>query len=371
MIISGIWIIISDKILFLFVKEVSILTSLQIVKGWVFIIFTTLLLIKLIHSDNKKNNKIEEILQEREKQLLTLINTIPDFVIFKDGEGRWLQANKVALRLFELDDDTYRTKSDIELANISNLYRELHYCNETDEIAWNSKTNICIEEMIIKSNGEPKIFEVIKVPSFHSNGSRKGLVVIGRDITDRKKGEETIQYLAYHDPLTELPNRRLFKERLIQTLDKAKNEKLNLSIIFIDIDHFKNINDTLGHAIGDSILKIVAKNLKSCFQQDEVVARIGGDEFTVLIPKISGIEDIKIIATKILNTFKHPIKVKDHDLFISLSIGISLYPYHGYDTETLIKHADTAMYYAKHQGKNQFQIYNKEIDAYPIQKIEQ
>jgi diguanylate cyclase (GGDEF)-like protein/PAS domain S-box-containing protein len=190
------------------------------------------------------------------------------------------------------------------------------------------------------------------------------------DITERKRNEETIQNLAFYDSLTSLPNRSLFIDRLKQELAKAKRQRQMMAVMFIDLDRFKAINDTLGHATGDLLLQAVAKRLKESIREGDTVSRLGGDEFLLLFPDITQVKDASVIAEKIVHRCSEAFTVNNKDLFISASLGISIFPENSDSIEPLIKHADTAMYYAKQQGRNNYQFYSPQIDAYTTEKLE-
>ena len=190
------------------------------------------------------------------------------------------------------------------------------------------------------------------------------------DISDRKRNEETIRNLAFYDSLTGLPNRSLFIDRMLQELAKAKRQRQMMAVIFIDLDRFKVINDTLGHATGDLLLQAVAQQLKESIREGDTVSRLGGDEFLLLFPDITQVKDVSVIAEKIVHKFSEAFMVNDKELYISASLGISIFPDNSDSTETLIKHADTAMYYAKQQGRNNYQFYSPKIDAYTTKKLE-
>lgn len=184
-----------------------------------------------------------------------------------------------------------------------------------------------------------------------------GTYGIARDVTEKKKSEKIIHFQAYHDNLTRLPNRTLLKDRLIQAISHAKRNNTKLSVMFLDLDRFKNINDTLGHMVGDSLLKAVAERLKKCLREGDTLARIGGDEFTILLPEIHGREDSELIAKKIIDTLKTPFNLVEQEIFVSTSIGIAHYPDDGETIESLLKHADIAMYAIKNKGKDGYQFY--------------
>ncbi|HET6419046.1 MAG TPA: EAL domain-containing protein [Geobacteraceae bacterium] len=178
-----------------------------------------------------------------------------------------------------------------------------------------------------------------------------------------RRQNEYILQIAYYDPLTGLPNRQLFKEILNQSLAHAQRHKRLLAVLFLDLDRFKVINDTLGHAVGDQLLQAVALRLKQCCRRDEdMVSRRGGDEFIVLLPDLDSVQEAVNVARKIIDSFALAFVIPGHELFIGTCIGISLFPNDGADGETLIKNADMAMYCAKEQGRNRFHLYNPSMD---------
>ncbi len=196
------------------------------------------------------------------------------------------------------------------------------------------------------------------------NASGKAVRAIGTmmDITQRKQAEEIIRYQAVYDQLTGLPNRILFNDRLQASLIKAKKHKKMLAVMFLDLDRFKKINDTLGHATGDRLLEGFAGRISDCLRSTDTVARWGGDEFTVLLPDINCLEDAVKTAQRILDNLKPAFKLEEQSLHISSSIGIALYPNDGEDSETLVKNADAALYRAKERGRNNYQLYTSAMN---------
>lgn len=183
-------------------------------------------------------------------------------------------------------------------------------------------------------------------------------VAIFSDISVLKHAEQRFQHLAHHDALTGLPNRLLFEDRLQQTLAQASRQDQMVAVLFIDLDNFKAINDTQGHAVGDQLMRITAERLTGCVRSADTVARHGGDEFTALLVNITRIADAELVARKILDVLAQAFVIGGLELFITASIGIALYPADGIDTDTLTHHADSAMYRAKQAGKNKFDLYN-------------
>jgi diguanylate cyclase (GGDEF)-like protein/PAS domain S-box-containing protein len=179
------------------------------------------------------------------------------------------------------------------------------------------------------------------------------------DITARKLLETRLENLAHFDALANVPNRTLFNDRLKLALSYAKREKKMLAVMFIDLDLFKEINDLYGHETGDIVLKKVSRQLVSCVRESDTVARMGGDEFVILLPIVDDIDDVKLVASKIVNTVAQPIKVAKTHLHITCSIGIAIYPQHGNDEKLLVINADLAMYQAKKSGKNQAHFFEE------------
>lgn len=189
------------------------------------------------------------------------------------------------------------------------------------------------------------------------------------DVTEQRRAEEKAQYLAYYDSITNLPNRALCKERLKHAILHAHRSDKMLSVLFLDLDRFNVVNDTLGHAAGDILLKQVAEKLQECIHEDELVARIGGDEFLLILPEISSEKEVTKIAGDVLNIFNQPFIIQDKEIFISTSMGISFYPHDGMDVETLFKNADTALYRAKERGRNNYQFYASKMNDRALERL--
>ncbi len=189
------------------------------------------------------------------------------------------------------------------------------------------------------------------------------------DITDRKEAERQIEYQAYHDALTDLPNRMLFLDRLSVAIAHAQRFGGHVAVMFLDLDHFKFINDTLGHTIGDLLLRAVADRLAESLRGEDTVARIGGDEFTILLSNLPAQSDSSTVAQKILDSIAHPFRIEGHELFVTTSVGIALYPIDGADPEALLKNADSAMYRAKELGRNNFQLCTPAMNARALDRL--
>ncbi|MEF8730098.1 MAG: diguanylate cyclase [Accumulibacter sp.] len=196
------------------------------------------------------------------------------------------------------------------------------------------------------------------------NGRIQHFVAIKQDISERKASEERVQHLAHHDQLTDLPNRALLSDRLAQALAQVRRDRATLALMFLDLDQFKPVNDTLGHDVGDLLLQEVALRLKSCVPREtDTVARLGGDEFVILLAQLERAMDAVLVANKVLAALRRPFLIGPHAIAISVSIGITVYPQHGEDVGQLLKNADTAMYYAKKAGRNCYRFFRVVTEA--------
>ena len=200
--------------------------------------------------------------------------------------------------------------------------------------------------------------------SFGETGGGRRRVYTGilRDVTRKLQSEQQIERLAYHDLLTGLPNRALFHDRLANTLTRAQRQDEKVAVMFLDLDEFKSINDSLGHTRGDAVLREIGSRLKSCLRGQDTAARLGGDEFIVFLPQVGDTMEVAQVAAKILSAIARPMEIDGESLFLTASIGISVFPTDGKDRETLLSHADTAMYRAKEQGSNTFEFFTPEMN---------
>ncbi len=223
---------------------------------------------------------------------------------------------------------------------------------------------------------QTKTLEILATPLWDAHGEISGIIESVRDITDRVsiqnellQKQKSLDYLAYHDPLTDLPNRLLFFDRLKQALYIAHRSTSKLALLFIDIDHFKEINDSLGHSLGDRLLKAISRRLEGNIRENDTVARLGGDEFTVIMGQLLDQRFAAKFAQKLIECLRDPIHIDGHDFSVTTSIGISLYPEDGSDSETLLKNADAAMYRAKSVGRNTFQFYTEDMTIKAFERV--
>lgn len=429
-----------------------------------------------------------------EESFQALIDASPDFIAVKDGFGRWQVLNQAGLDLYDLQGKTWQNKTDNELAALMSPDHLAHFqaCMESDEIAWKAGKPSHFTEVAQTAVSGLRIFEVIKSPIYNIDGSRRLLVVLGRDVTEktqaeeklklaaqvllnsreavvitdadnsilsvnraftevtgytaeevigknprllssgrqskefyhmlwhqlevegswrgeiwnrdksgriypewldismvrdqggkvthhiaifsditqRKETEQQLEFLAYHDPLTRLPNRLLLRDRFDKSSATSLRNKTTTALLFLDLDQFKNVNDTLGHEIGDQLLLGVAERLGDCVRDTDTISRLGGDEFVILLTDMQNIGMIAAIAQKVLENLATPFDIGGHILGTSFSIGIALYPDDGTDFDTLLKLADAAMYYAKDCGRNTYRFYTEQMNIRALERMQ-
>lgn len=218
-------------------------------------------------------------------------------------------------------------------------------------------------------NGRPVYYSVSGRPFLSDDGRFLGYRGIGKDVTRQREADQQIQFLARHDALTGLPNRILFSETLVQTLHNSARHKRRFALLFIDLDRFKDINDTLGHESGDRLLREMAQRLRDTLRGGDFIARLGGDEFVVLLPEIEIGSDSAIVARKLLSALTQPVVLEGQECRVTASIGISEYPTDAKDEHTLMKNADIAMYHAKEQGKNNFQFFSESLRSRSLERL--
>jgi diguanylate cyclase (GGDEF)-like protein/PAS domain S-box-containing protein len=317
-----------------------------------------------------ENNMMQYRLLKSEILHRYIVNKSPDIVYMLNSKGVFTFVNERMEKTLGYDKNDVVGKHYSSIIHDDDLEMAKYTFNER-RTGKRASANVELRLKCKDNAQDPRSFDTLLLPtSINSfglyktkNGNEKfiGTYGIARDVTEKKKSEKIIHFQAYHDNLTRLPNRILLKDRLVQAMSYAKRNKNKLSVMFLDLDRFKNINDTLGHMVGDKLLQAVAKRLKKCLREGDTLARIGGDEFTVLLPEIHGQHDSELIAQKIINTLKTPFNLVEHEIFVSTSIGIAQYPDDGENIESLLKHADIAMYAIKNKGKDGYQFYTSSM----------
>ncbi|MFO7550394.1 MAG: diguanylate cyclase [Haliea sp.] len=288
------------------------------------------------------------ILKEMETRLFgAILVASPDPIYVLDLEGRFIYANKATANLFGLAPDTLIGKSTFDLGFpfASDLQRNLKKVND-EQITYRGKL---VHRF---ASGQGEIFEYVLAPVLDEEQKTEATVCIFRDVTEKALADEKVWNSAHHDLLTGLPNRRLFLDRLEQEIKHAKRGSRPLSVLFMDLDGFKEVNDSLGHEAGDSLLCDVAERLTDCVREEDTVARLGGDEFTVILAGAKQRKDVNLVVETIINALAMPFRIARRPVQISVSIGVSCYPRDGTTPSDLLHAADRAMYRAKSSGAN-------------------
>lgn len=219
-------------------------------------------------------------------------------------------------------------------------------------------------------DGRTIICDWFAAPIYDANRVMVGMAAIINDITERTHSDKSTQYQATHDALTGLPNRRMMQERLAQSIAQAKRAQRHVAVLYLDLDRFKLINDTLGHEAGDSVLRTVAQRLSQSVREEDTVSREGGDEFIVTLPNLVDVENARVVAEKILKALSAPFEIGEHRFNVSASIGVSFFPDNAEDAATLMRHADTAMYKAKEAGRNTLRFFSEDLEKMLSHRLE-
>jgi diguanylate cyclase (GGDEF)-like protein/PAS domain S-box-containing protein len=320
-----------------------------------------------------QNELMEEKVKESEELHRYIVNSSPDLVYMLDRNGCFTFLNDRVESLLGFSRDELIGKHYTELVDDDHLELARNVFNERrtgDRAVSNA-------EMRLKSRHarrgarlfhahaiwtELTAMGVYSDPKERTRENFVGTYGIARDISERKEAQEVISFQAYHDLLTHLPNRALLKDRLSLAITQARRSKRRLAVMFLDLDRFKIVNDTLGHSMGDRLLKAVANRLQSCLRRGDTLSRFGGDEFTLLLPEVRTRDDVVVIATKILDRLGGPFVIDGLELFVGASIGVAMYPEAGESEEALIQNADIAMYHVKGRGKNGYQFFSEEMN---------
>jgi diguanylate cyclase (GGDEF)-like protein/PAS domain S-box-containing protein len=299
-------------------------------------------------------SRADQSLRESEKLLSDILENVTAYIYMKDTQGRYLFANRLLRERFAAPMEEivgYDDNKFFDADTSASKHMEDMRVLRNGQMIQAEETNLNI------LTGVTHVFMTVKMPLRREDGSIYALCGISTDITERKDIEEHMQHMAQYDALTHLPNRALFNDRLQLAIAAAQRNKANLALMFIDLDKFKPVNDTYGHGVGDLLLKDVASRIQDCLRESDTAARIGGDEFVILLPTIATQQDASRVGEKILHALNQPFELMGHNLQISSSIGVAVYPKHGADEKLLVKSADIAMYHAKKHGRNNVKMF--------------
>ncbi|WML51233.1 PAS domain S-box protein [Neobacillus sp. PS3-12] len=317
----------------------------------IWISFNGIPTILTIFNDVTEKKKIENALKESENKYRLLTENSLDLVQLVNPDGIISYASPSHKIILGYEPEEYIGKR-----GLCQLLDET-FTDTSNDSEHISKSKTC--EIIQKHNmGYDVWLEVKGTPVFDRNGELQHILFAGREITERKKLQRHLEYLSYHDSLTGISNRRFFKEKLEQSLKEAKQYGRKLTVMFMDIDDFKQVNDRYGHDVGDELLKQFSKRVGNQLREGDIITRQGGDEFTILLLEIQEKQDAIKIADRILTSLREPWQIGKHVFLTTSSIGIAFYPKDGISRHELMKHADTALYEAKENGKNNIKVYS-------------
>jgi diguanylate cyclase (GGDEF)-like protein/PAS domain S-box-containing protein len=304
----------------------------------------------------------------RELAQVTL-NSLGDGVISSDLSGNVTYLNKVAEQMTGWSREEALGRPASEVFRIINARtRQPILSPVTSAIEENTAAYLTPHCALIRRDGLEAAIEDSVAPIHNAGGHVIGAVIVFRDVSATRALSLHMSYLAQHDSLTGLPNRTLLNDRLTQSMALVHRHHQQLAVLFLDLDRFKQINDTLGHDIGDRLLQSVSQRIVSCVRGSDTVSRQGGDEFVILLTEVMHPQDAAVSAAKILLTLSAPHRIQEHSLSISASIGIVIYPSDGTEVEALMKHADFAMYHAKEQGRNNYQFFEPGMNVRAMER---
>jgi diguanylate cyclase (GGDEF)-like protein/PAS domain S-box-containing protein len=308
-----------------------------------------------------QNERLQQTLRESEAQLRHLVESAPmPLIIVRAGDQQILYANERALQQFALNTDSMQGRSLAEFHVDEQIRAEV-------SAVLSRQGSVRDYEVRLRNVNGREFWLLMSAQPIRYAGV-VGLLVALADIDLRKRMQEDMKRKAMHDQLTGLPNRAMFMESLERAVRKAKRRQGRFSVLFIDLDHFKQVNDTMGHAAGDRLLQAMAERLASAVRQSDLVARLAGDEFVVLIEDHKGPEEVMIVAQKVVGFLQRPVLLEWREVSISGSVGIASYPEDGEDVDSLVKNADAAMYQAKERGRNNFQFYSSEMNRLSFER---
>lgn len=310
-----------------------------------------------LRAENFERIRMQEILREREVRIRRLIEANIIGIFFWRLNGNIEEANDAFLRI------TGYSREEMLSGEVywSSLTPQEYSTVDQHALEELRQKGVCslYEKEYIRKDGNR--VPVLIGAAFFEGSTETGVAFV-LDLTERKKAEERIRFMAQHDALTTLPNRDLLQDRIKQAIIHANRNGAKVAVLFLDLDHFKRINDSLGHQAGDRLLQLVALRVQGCLREGDSVARLGGDEFVLCVPLLIDFNDAALVARKTLDALELPFMVNGHELHVSGSIGISLYPDDGKNVETLMRAADAAMYHAKEKGRSNYQLFTPKLN---------
>jgi diguanylate cyclase (GGDEF)-like protein/PAS domain S-box-containing protein len=368
LLVSIVWLQLSNQILINFLDEPRELGHWLQVRGYVWVALSALAIYLLCARFDRANRLAQPLQENRERlrQAAAVFDCTREGVLVTDREGVIIHVNRAFMEITGYgSEDVQGQRPDMFKSGrhppdfYRAMFAALESTGEWSGEIWNRR----------KSGEIYPQWQTIRL-IHDDNGQPSQFVAVFSDISAIKNSEHELMYLAHHDPLTDLPNRLLFTDRAEQALASAQVHKRGCALLMIDLDHFKMINDSLGHSVGDQLLKAVAERLGAMFGPGITLARLGGDEFAVLAESCPQLVQAAALAQRIIDGLKEPFLIDGHPLFINTSIGISLFPSDALSVEQLLRNADSALFKAKSTGRNDYALYTEELTAHVQQRVE-
>ncbi|WP_020166823.1 MULTISPECIES: sensor domain-containing protein [Methylotenera] len=319
--------------------------------------------------DLSEFKKLQADISKTKLDYMTLVESLPLTISRYDLNHKCIFMNSYSERISGVSMESMLGKTPSEFWHLHQLSVAAEE-TETKMAQVIETAEPCVFELYNHAENKTFAFLVQLIPEFDAEKKVIGVMMLGNDISEVSEYREQLEYMAYHDTLTSLPNRALFNKRIVSAISIAKRQQQLLGILMIDLDHFKSINDTLGHVIGDALLVDVAARILSTLRGGDSVARLGGDEFAILIQDVNKAEDLAVLASKILQMLVLPFYVSEQELYVTASIGIAVYPQDTEHVDDLLKYADMAMYAAKKLGRNNYQFFVKELNQRMSQRLQ-
>lgn len=359
---------------FIIFPNLSNLSVLMVILSTVLLLFTSILLFgwikerKHLRLSRRARKDVELQLQDEQNRFEVIFHHTNIGIALLDMNGKFIKVNELICELFGYHEDELLALnffSFIENTQLNNFKIHLQGLLDRKIKTYHS------EHQCYRKNGETIwIMASLSLIYEKKNKPDSGYYILQvQNISLQKKAEERLRHMAYHDPLTGLANRNKLEQFIAHSLAVARRHQYGFGLLFLDLDRFKNINDTIGHEAGDTLLQIVAERLRSAVRNTDMVARLGGDEFVLLITDVKKTESVAIIAQKILENILKVVVINGHEIYITTSVGISLYPHDGQNMQSLMKNADLALYRAKEHGRNNYQFYTIEMTSRAQQKL--
>lgn len=364
---AALWIFFSDQFIELIATDKRGLSQLQTFKGLAFVVVTTLLVWLLVHRSFSAQIRLVQALRNSQQRQQLLLDTVPYGIQESDLNGKITYSNKAHHQILAAAEETLigRNIWDFQVDPQEQQDLQRYYAQLVDQQP--------TPEAYVTSNmtldGQQKVLEIVWDYLRDSDGQLQGFIAVISDITLRKRQEERILHLAHYDTLTNLPNRFLAMDRLKQILKQTKRQQQLAAVLFMDLDNFKKINDSLGHETGDRLLIEAAQRLRQKLRQGDTIGRLGGDEFIVLLADVKTPDKLMAITETLLDQFRKPFRLDERELILTASVGIALYPQDGEDASTLLRHADSAMFYAKDQGRNNYAFFTPEMNQAAARRL--